>query len=341
MFKDKLKELRKEKGMTQEELAQLLNISRQSISKWENGMSYPTSSLVNKISNELNIDIKELFNEEELLNISIDNANKIKKISIKSLQTLIFSSIILVILIFVTIIVFDRLNKIENKDSNVLETDLFVGFVIFDETLDVSSEEKILTLFQSNEYPYIFKNRKIQAQQANKVTNHIISSNTEELIETIVYVKNGITARIYFIYEDLTTNEIYLKHSTNIMVSSTQSFSVVVEVDKINEIDKKTKYSLTIIPQDEILDIKIETYDIQNNLINISNLDFEIPYHLSDGIQKIRLKLVYKDIFDKTYFVYKTFDISEVEGNKNIYLYIFNDSNFADTTYVRLTTYFS
>ena len=40
-FSDKLAKLRKQKNLTQEQLADILNVSRQSVSKWESGVSYP------------------------------------------------------------------------------------------------------------------------------------------------------------------------------------------------------------------------------------------------------------------------------------------------------------
>lgn len=40
-FADNLKEMRKKKGLSQEELADLLNVSRQAVSKWEQGIGYP------------------------------------------------------------------------------------------------------------------------------------------------------------------------------------------------------------------------------------------------------------------------------------------------------------
>lgn len=41
-FGDNLQNLRKQKRMSQEQLAEKVNVSRQSISKWERGESYPT-----------------------------------------------------------------------------------------------------------------------------------------------------------------------------------------------------------------------------------------------------------------------------------------------------------
>lgn len=40
-FSEKLQRLRKEKGLSQEQLAELLDVSRQSVSKWESGQTYP------------------------------------------------------------------------------------------------------------------------------------------------------------------------------------------------------------------------------------------------------------------------------------------------------------
>ena len=40
-FAENLRELRKERGLSQEDLAELLDVSRQAVSKWEQGMGYP------------------------------------------------------------------------------------------------------------------------------------------------------------------------------------------------------------------------------------------------------------------------------------------------------------
>lgn len=59
-----LKELRKEKSLTQEELAQVFNVSRRTITRWETGYNMPDLSLLIEISDFFDVDLRELFNGE-------------------------------------------------------------------------------------------------------------------------------------------------------------------------------------------------------------------------------------------------------------------------------------
>ena len=61
----KIKQLRKFSGMTQEQLAEKLNISRQALSKWENGTSMPDVESVVRISMLFQISLEELLLKEE------------------------------------------------------------------------------------------------------------------------------------------------------------------------------------------------------------------------------------------------------------------------------------
>jgi transcriptional regulator with XRE-family HTH domain len=58
---DKIKLLRKLKGITQEELSDVLHISYQAISKWENGLAQPDISTIPVIANYFGLTIDELF----------------------------------------------------------------------------------------------------------------------------------------------------------------------------------------------------------------------------------------------------------------------------------------
>ena len=56
-FADNLKQIRKEKGLSQEELAELLEVSRQAVSKWEQGAGYPETEKLLLLSNRLNVSL--------------------------------------------------------------------------------------------------------------------------------------------------------------------------------------------------------------------------------------------------------------------------------------------
>ena len=66
-FNEKLQELRKGKGLTQEELAEKLFVSRTAISKWESGRGYPSIDSLKEISRYFSVTIDELICPEEIL----------------------------------------------------------------------------------------------------------------------------------------------------------------------------------------------------------------------------------------------------------------------------------
>ena len=66
-FNVKLQELRKQKSLTQEELAEKLYVSRTAISKWESGRGYPNIDSLKQISKLFGVTIDELLSGEELL----------------------------------------------------------------------------------------------------------------------------------------------------------------------------------------------------------------------------------------------------------------------------------
>ncbi|MGI6510651.1 MAG: helix-turn-helix domain-containing protein [Erysipelotrichaceae bacterium] len=61
MFQENLKALRMKKGMTQQELATRLHIVRQTISKWEKGLSVPDSYLLIRLAEVLEVSVSELL----------------------------------------------------------------------------------------------------------------------------------------------------------------------------------------------------------------------------------------------------------------------------------------
>ena len=88
-FNEKLKELRSSRGLTQEELAEALFVSRTAISKWESGRGYPSIDSLKEISTFFSVTIDELLSGEKLISI----AKKENKSNIQSLCSILIGFI--------------------------------------------------------------------------------------------------------------------------------------------------------------------------------------------------------------------------------------------------------
>ena len=69
-FHFKLQELRKQKGLTQEELAEQLYVSRTAISKWESGRGYPNIESLKAIAKFFSVTVDRLLSSDEVLEIA-------------------------------------------------------------------------------------------------------------------------------------------------------------------------------------------------------------------------------------------------------------------------------
>lgn len=69
-FHEKLQELRKNKGLTQEELAQVLFVSRAAVSKWESGRGYPNIDSLKAIAQYFGVTVDQLLSGEQVLTIA-------------------------------------------------------------------------------------------------------------------------------------------------------------------------------------------------------------------------------------------------------------------------------
>ena len=82
-FSDNLKAIRKEKKMSQEELAEMLGVSRQAVSKWELGDGYPEAEKLLIIAGKLNVSLDALM-DTEIVNTAVNKHNAPGQITITS-----------------------------------------------------------------------------------------------------------------------------------------------------------------------------------------------------------------------------------------------------------------
>ena len=87
-FHEKLQELRKSRGLTQEELAEALYVSRTAVSKWESGRGYPSIDSLKEISAYFSVSIDDLLSGEKLILL----AQKENKSNIQSICDLLMGA---------------------------------------------------------------------------------------------------------------------------------------------------------------------------------------------------------------------------------------------------------
>lgn len=116
MLNENIKRIRKSKGLSQEELAIKLNVVRQTISKWENGLSVPDSGMLIMLADELDTTVSELLGEPvaeptaddlkilseklEVINLQLAKRNNTK---IKTIRWMLISLCAGIVLIFIAL----------------------------------------------------------------------------------------------------------------------------------------------------------------------------------------------------------------------------------------------
>ncbi len=98
-FSEKLRKLRKEKSLTQEELAEALYVSRTAVSKWESGRGYPSIDSLRELSRFFSVSIDELICPDEIIEAAADE----KRAFVNSYRSLICGALdmLLAVLLFI------------------------------------------------------------------------------------------------------------------------------------------------------------------------------------------------------------------------------------------------
>lgn len=116
MLNENIKRLRKSKGLSQEELAIKLNVVRQTVSKWENGLSVPDSSMLITLADELDTsvgvllgepvtepmpdDLKAISEKLEVINLQLAKRSMAK---VKTIRWILISLCALIVIVFIAL----------------------------------------------------------------------------------------------------------------------------------------------------------------------------------------------------------------------------------------------
>lgn len=105
MLCDNIKNLRKEKGMSQEELAVKLNVVRQTVSKWEQNLSVPDSDMLVKLAEVFGVSVGTLLGEETAVaEIQQDKCTACRK---KSKKRKVMTAVAVVLIVAAFLILFN------------------------------------------------------------------------------------------------------------------------------------------------------------------------------------------------------------------------------------------
>lgn len=132
-FNEKLKELRSSRGLTQEELAEALFVSRTAISKWESGRGYPGIDSLKEISTFFSVTIDELLSGEKLVSI----AEKENKSNMQSLCSILIGTIDLLYILLMVLPLYPKsrggyiasVNLFDYTDTSVFNRIVYWGLL--------------------------------------------------------------------------------------------------------------------------------------------------------------------------------------------------------------------
>lgn len=133
MLNENLKTIRKQKGLSQEELAIRLNVVRQTISKWEKGLSVPDSDMLVKMADILEVSVGELLgskitdekNKDEITEqlIKINEYLAIKNRRIKTTVKVVIGIVIGILVLNILFIVFGMVSFNSFQTDTTIEVE--------------------------------------------------------------------------------------------------------------------------------------------------------------------------------------------------------------------------
>ena len=127
---DKLKEARLKKNMTQEEVAEKIFVSRQSISNWENNKTYPDIGNVIALSDLYDVSLDELLKGSDNFMKHLEESTDLVKSNKKLIGLIILALIIVVAMALFTEFMPERLNMVAIFALSIILTGLIYSEII-------------------------------------------------------------------------------------------------------------------------------------------------------------------------------------------------------------------
>lgn len=306
-FGEKLTNLRKQKGLSQEELGYELNVTRQTVSKWELGQTTPEMDKLVELSKIFGVSVDELTNDKEITN------NEVKKIEDMPIDDKLQNNsslkvILLIVAIFVIggVLIFclvkDNKDK-KNEEKALNQVDKIINQAgEFGNAISGIIKDQIGNLqedFQENEQikdqaSELINDTKNEIQenlnQVNNETANLINDVQKEINETEQYINE--------VQDDIKNNkdkfEIDSFNNKFEMYSGTKSgFHVKVLIDQIitNNKKEKDKIITVIYKGQHIIDTE-KLMDIKRNFEDFTNYEVSFEYDENGYIYQAEIEKI-------------------------------------------------
>ena len=194
MFKDKLKELREKEGLSQQELADKLFVSRSAVAKWENGNGIPSDVNLDSICKFFGIDKKQLKLKKEDFSYS-----KNKKMRFMILLT----SLLVANLIFLIVGTVTLVNKHREKQQYYNDIIFYENSIVIENTENFKINDEHLTLLYDR-FDYVNKDGQdffyVKANNHNDILKYPLEIHytSSSFINTGVIVEDSNNKRFFY-----------------------------------------------------------------------------------------------------------------------------------------------
>lgn len=262
-FSDRLKSLRETKGVSQQDLANAIYVSRSAIAKWENGLGMPNKESQKSLCEYFKISIDELVSDNDFSSVK-------KNVTIYKKNILIIMLIVTIIcLIIIGSIFFIKANK-KNVDDFIYEeyAESITTFISQTYTSEIENSGGPIMKFDLSEAEFECSIYIGSFSSENKTTSVIVKSG-EEVQWNICYVTNN--AKIINEMEENDIDKAYM--DLLIRIESKIVGYILIELNKLAGNRYRTDVVASYLFKDKASEYKEVTLEYAKNKIDHAKLD--------------------------------------------------------------------
>lgn len=296
-FKDRLKQYRLDNNITQEELASKLFVSRQAISKYETGRSYPSFETMTAIANLIGISLDELISKEELAKETIYTAGQMRK---NKRNLFILLGLIIAVVIISVIAIVLSLQKSHSApiepDANNNAGPQLVGLVGSTQnqtpTIDDLTDNKLFGYCFTVDVDTLVG----RAYNVSSVNAQLATSSYFFDMSLIVHHKQSYVY-FYEVYLDVEKSEYVFEKCYELYLATGNKFDVVLEKDDIS-----WRFIFDIQRIDNLLEMKLYEYGLNGEQLSCTLYDGETEYTISEDCLYLVVEEKLEDLNGKVYY---------------------------------------